>query len=484
MQWLQWISRRFSQSVHPPIPTGLAPRIGAAAALLAVLTLCSTHQAWSQPRPYPFVDLPDLELLHETGGVDDEPELLSVDLAVQASSDVRMGPEQARQVALSGAARLLMGLNFSPTAYLRLDSMLVLPVPTDGYGGAEDAGDLELHDLRGRHRLEGHVGLGPLERGALGVDIDLAAGVDHAPDILGYLQPEVGPAPFADGTLEAGLWLRRAIDEETAWVLPLRYQQRRVEYLEDVVNPGFVRHTLSSGLGLRGYGGPFADGWLELLGASYSRTELGADLDCGAEPCLAGLVGAGGGPSSPFFIDQLDLRVLSLDGLTIRVADGVSVGGNLQMGASWLWDDRHNRSETVFTFSFGEFVRVDTNSQSGWFGLSIARRGAHSPDGLQLFTDHRMEIGGGYENRDLGMGLSHRAIVDWLADPVIDTEEQPETRAGLESEWFLDVLGLDVGAYHNAFYGPGVGESNWDPRTQERRWTHEVGAFVRWEPFD
>ena len=485
----------------PHRPPRLAQLAAAALTIAALATPLS-----AQERIYHGY-VPDMTLLDTTA-----PWLLDEDNEEGFNLKLGVGAEALREYGLSAAdattgsafASARLGLRDDATRFVQLRGDLAL---YNAWGDDPSPYTTTQERLTGDLKLRATLGLGDVNTETLGVDLELnyhlvASGVRP----LKMLRTDVGPEPSIDDTLTLIAWPRFAGDADLTAVAPVRYTLRKVQYTNAGATRlpvgGFVTHSISSGLGARGYEDEFWDGWLEIIGVTWSRTSfitpdatLLSCLDAGAADCdrdpsvaaAALLAEAEDLPALPGDIERIDLRALSFNDVILNIDDELLLDITVQLGGSWLWDEAAQRDMALFAWRIG----TGLSGEWGRFGFASAREGTHTPDGRRLVHDLRLESFLDLEHPEAPIGLHFDTSMSILTDPDLYTtnedtgyrEYDARTRAALHSRWFVQPIErARLGLYHLADYPRPTPTPNWDPwaeATEAGRWNHELGAYLR-----
>ena len=281
------------------------------------------------------------------------------------------------------------------------------------------------------------------------------------------LQPEpaMSGLPGFDQRLEAGLWLLMGMGSQAAWAMPVEYRLDRTTYDESELVAGesvsdFTTHGVSTGFGIRLFTGEVASTWLQIARFGYSTTSFD-DIDR--------------------TIDGFDFHIGPEAAPVLRLDDGFYLAFGYHAGGSWRWDAPRRRQMGMFTGGAQVALHIgDEDSTRFGFGGSFNRTAGFTPNGEELVARHRVEALLEVEGAR-GVGFSHRAGYDWTAHPEVETEGQvlPDPRGThtLQTEWYMPIGPLDLGAYHRAALYPV--EHLVDPWDQRREWSQEVGGFLR-----
>ncbi|MBN1944360.1 MAG: hypothetical protein JW797_01735 [Bradymonadales bacterium] len=478
------IERRTSRTARSWRRKASPINLAAAVALACLVTLAGSASAQNLP---PLRELADLDYYTATWVGPKADDWFSLAFLAGGLGRLDLQPDRETSGGLAGFARLMASAGLSPTLELHLDSSAQVPMSLDG---DRDSVDLDRSRLLGHHRAWGRFGLGRIDESRLGLDLSLDYRLDHTGGATPIVRPELLPHGLVDQSLEAGIWLRRGMNCGIAFVLPLRYRWRRVDYLDAADSrQEFVTHTFSSGFGLRNYFGGLSDGWLELVGISWSHSELdssppgpnnlGGETTAGSDPDR---IAAVGGPPLPS-IEQLDLRFGNTDKLVFLVSNHVALSTVFFLGASWIWNDLTSQRASLFTFGYGVEGRFGNDAHHGTAGVSITRHPGWTPSGERLVANQHLELIGEFVSERWGVGARHRSLFDWFSHPeieVITPLPSPVPAMTLYTEWFMEMWRLELGTYHRAQYGNGADDPASDPWERSRGWSHEFGLFLRW----
>jgi hypothetical protein len=305
---------------------------------------------------------------------------------------------------------------------------------------------------------------------ALGADLELAARADHGRVGQEVLRFDAGTSRFASVDVEAGVWLRRAYDEEQAMVLPLhvRYAATFAERAPGAGLEQATRVGADAGFGFKHYFNYHYHGFLEALGVGWDRF---APVD---------------GPG----VDRLALRALHIDDVVFRdrvfgLGPRWLLFARGSVGAQWLTapgadderaDDEPRRDAGLLTFEAALGARFPLEHAHAELAVGGAREGAASLVAGRFVDRYRVESRAGLVMRDLGIGGEVVIASGWQRDLELDGDYARQLGAS-SSLWFdfVDDF-LSLGVYQRAQNGTPLDA---DALSLSNAWRHDVGLFLR-----
>lgn len=297
------------------------------------------------------------------------------------------------------------------------------------------------------------------EAGALGADLELDARVAHGRVGEGFARFDAGAGRFATFDVTAGWWLRRAYDDEQAFVMPLRlrYGATLAELGPgEGVDLAGRRIGLSTGFGFKHYFHYHFHGWLEALGLGWDRFA----------------------PAEGAAVDRLELRALHIDDVLFR-------DRAWGMGPEWLWVLRawvgahwltaeqgaRDHGMPVFDLAFG--ARFPVEEADVELTIGGGRQGAPTLQTGRFAERYRLETRAALEMH--GFGGETTVASGWQRD--LERDGDLAQQIVVASSLWMDIAQpLSLGVYHRAQRGTPV---DGDALALDDRWRHDVGLFLR-----
>lgn len=407
--------------------------------LAVFATLAATAGAASAQDRVAMDDVPDVDLY---AGARDG---LAIELFAGTDGHRRFVDDVETDSGVAAIAGLRVGAQPDPNRRLYLRSDLAL----------SDGGD-DFFDVRGGHRLVALYGFGDPAPGRVFADVGVDHTFDHGAEPLPGGPADVGPASFVDSNLEVTSWIGRMQDgkvgsKDIGQAAFAAVRRRDVHYFADSAPiDGASTIEVTAGFGVRPYHAMVLSGSRNVLWASRARTTIGEAT-----------------------IDRTEVWLGGKD-LVLRIGDDLVVG--LTQAVGWSRTNAGGgRGASMLAIEDVASVRSRRASAS----LGFSRRPSLTPDGARLIADWRATAMVEAVSRT-GVGGSVRVVANILDD--LESDVDNARRYFFHHELFADVGGdTRVGLYHLARLAP-PRNTAWDPWDSDRRWSNDIGLFVRWTP--
>jgi hypothetical protein len=349
---------------------------------------------------------------------------------------------------------------------IRSEASIPLPVAI----GAS-AGPMRIWDVDGAHRLRAGAGLGgtlgdKLARWRGGADVEVEGALFQGGKYgTSFVRQDIGPYPFFDARGRLTVMPRLAVDTDTALVLPVSAELRRVELERPDGVYGFTSERVASGFGVKSYGPKFSHGWLELVGVGWEQ---------------ASFTGPSGAPRPKLGrVDKLDLRFLHLDGfVAFSPLAGAEMDWTTELSGNWLHDATSRAKLSAVTGSLSAAIRGFPNIRKNKArhelagGIGVVRDGVYLADGSALSRRNRFEAYFESSFMDRRAGASIQGAAEQLED--VGGDHHPY-RGALALEWFLSPMRpLELGVHHTSTEQCVSSATAAGPA-----WCHRFGLFLR-----
>ncbi|MBH23891.1 MAG: hypothetical protein CMH57_05425 [Myxococcales bacterium] len=467
--------------------------------------------SWSAGHGVLLRTLPDLdlELLTTTGQDPSEPLRVGMMTGgrgwLDPGSDA-LGGAEAQVGAALGAWR-------DPVTWVRVKTDVRAPIVF----GDDERDTIDAARLEGHHAARGVIGLGGLEKGSAGIDLEAQVRLDH--DVSGpgaTLRPELGYASYRD--LDLTLRLRPRFNtrsgdsgflslgtrpEATAFMFPLTWRYRVTDYTNEGPVGWVETQEFSGAYGHIALGRQVADGSIEYIGLTYTRvtltpsrgvclpydTRLATDCEARLEAFRSGSDDPDATPPwthVPLRLEGYTLKFVNMRGLAVD-HDGLVLSlKGLSLGFSLLWnpDSSPNGGSPSRQGSSPHLdVAASIHSRYVELGAATSFDITHTPDGGELVPNWHSEGLVVARSPSWKVGVSGRIVYDVLLDsPNDDVTKRGISWLATEVEAFARLSpDMQVGVVHQANQGPQIPReaASWDLWAYPEGWTQQLGVFAR-----